>query len=82
MRVFRERLSVCVCASLPFDHSDGMWDLSVLISDHCLSIHFVFQQRIRTHLCRNHQLFFGLDSLVFFYVLNSKVIWILLNYYY
>ena len=27
VRVFRERLSVCVCASLPFGFEVGVWDL-------------------------------------------------------
>ena len=47
MRVFRERLSicacvracVCVCASFPFGFEGDMWDLIVLIPDHCLSIY-------------------------------------------
>ena len=34
--VFPERLSVCVCASVPFGSEDGMWDLIVLVRDHCL----------------------------------------------
>ena len=40
MCVFREYLSiVCVCPSFPFGFEDGMWDLIVLIRDHCLSIY-------------------------------------------
>ena len=27
---------VCVCASFPFSFADGMWDLIVLVPDHCL----------------------------------------------
>ena len=34
VRVLRERLSVGVCASFPFDFE--MWDSIVLIPDHCL----------------------------------------------
>ena len=40
MRVFRDRLSAWVCSSFPFGFESGMWDLIVLISDHCLSIYF------------------------------------------
>ena len=36
--VFRERLSICVWGSFPFSFEGGMWDLSVLIPDHCLSV--------------------------------------------
>ena len=32
--------SVCVCASVPFDFEGGIWDLIVLILDHCLSFYF------------------------------------------
>ena len=37
---FRERLSVCVCSSFSFSFEGGMWDLIVVIPDHCLSIYF------------------------------------------
>ena len=37
MRVFRERLSVYVCTSSPFGFDGGMWDLIVLVPNHCLS---------------------------------------------
>ena len=37
MRVFREHLSICVYSSIPFGLEGGMWDLIVLISDHCHS---------------------------------------------
>ena len=40
MFVFRESLSVCVCTSFSFGFDAGMWDLIVLIPDHCLSIYF------------------------------------------
>ena len=40
VRVFRERLSVCLCASFPFGFEGGMWDLSLLIRGHCLFICF------------------------------------------
>ena len=39
VRVLRECLSVCVCASFPFGFEGGIWDLIVLILDHCLSIY-------------------------------------------
>ena len=41
MGVFRGRLSICVCASFPFGFACGMWDLIVLIPDHCLSINLL-----------------------------------------
>ena len=31
----------CVCPSFPFGIEVGMWDMIVLISNHCLSIYFV-----------------------------------------
>ena len=34
--VFRERVSVCVCASLPFGFEGETWDLIVIVSDHSL----------------------------------------------
>ena len=40
VRVFRERLSVCLYASFPFGFEGGMWDLSLLIPDHSLFICF------------------------------------------
>ena len=43
MRVFRERLSICVCASFPFEV--GIWDSTVLIPDHCLSFCFSSSRR-------------------------------------
>ena len=33
--VLRKRLSLCVCASLPFCFESGTWDLIVLVSNHC-----------------------------------------------
>ena len=30
----------CVCPSFPFGIEGGMWDVIVLIPDHCLSIYF------------------------------------------
>ena len=37
MRFFRESLSIVACASFPFGFESGMWDLIVLVPDHCLS---------------------------------------------
>ena len=34
----------CVCPSFPFGTEGGMWDVIILIPDHCLSIYF-------THYC-------------------------------
>ena len=34
-------VTFCVCPSFPFDIKGGMWDVIVLIPDHCLSIYFV-----------------------------------------
>ena len=40
MCVFRERLSIFMCASFPFGFEGGMWGLIVLVPDHCLSLYF------------------------------------------
>ena len=40
VRVFRERLSMCLCASFSFGFEGGMGDLIVVIPDHCLSCYF------------------------------------------
>ena len=50
MRVLRERLSIRVCASFPFRFGGGMWDLIVLVHDHCLSIYFVDEYRCLTEV--------------------------------
>ena len=39
MCVLRERLSNCVCTSLPFGIGGGMWNVTVLIPAHFLSIY-------------------------------------------
>ena len=36
MRVFRAHILICVCASFPFGFEGRMWDVIVLIPDHCL----------------------------------------------
>ena len=41
--VFRECLSIRVCSSFPFCFEDGMWELIVLIPDHCLTFCFISQ---------------------------------------
>ena len=35
--VYRECLSIRLCASFPFGFEGGMWDLIVLIPDYCFS---------------------------------------------
>ena len=40
VRVLRERLSICVCASFTFGSEGGMWDSIVLVHDHYLSFYF------------------------------------------
>ena len=40
VRVFRERLSACVCASFLFGFEGGMFNLIVLVPDHCFSFYF------------------------------------------
>ena len=41
MRIFRERLSVYGCSFFPFFGLESeVWDLIVLIPDHCVSIYF------------------------------------------
>ena len=39
---FLNILSICVCAAFRFGFEDWMWDLVVLIPDHCLSIYFKY----------------------------------------
>ena len=36
-------LSVCVSSSFPFGSEGGMWDLILLIPDHCLSIYLEYE---------------------------------------
>ena len=36
VRVFRERLSICVYSSFPFGFEGGVWDLIVIFPDHCI----------------------------------------------
>ena len=36
-----ECVKFCVCPSFPFGIECRLWDVMVLISDHCLSIYFV-----------------------------------------
>ena len=43
---FRERLSICVYASFPFGFEAGMWDLIVLVPDHCPSFYFSVERPI------------------------------------
>ena len=33
-------ITCCMCPSFPFGIGVGMWDVIVLIPDHCLSIYF------------------------------------------
>ena len=40
-RLLRTFMNCCVFASFPFGLGGGMWDLIVLILDHCFSIYFV-----------------------------------------
>ena len=42
MHFFRERFSVCVCVSFPFDFEVGMWDLIILVPFHCPSFNFPY----------------------------------------
>ena len=37
---FVDVLSVSVCSSFPFDFEGGMWDLIVLIPNHCICSYF------------------------------------------
>ena len=54
MRVLRKRLSncvcVCVCPSFPFGIEGRLWDVIVIIPDHCLSIYFIGQARESQHI--------------------------------
>ena len=68
VRVFREPMfvSFCACPSSPFGFQGGMWDVFILIPDHCLSIYFVCTCCGIKHLCRKRKLnnvyFPGRDS--------------------
>ena len=42
--VFRKPSSICVCASFPSDFEGGLWDSTVLVSDHRLSSYFPLYQ--------------------------------------
>ena len=33
---------LCMCVSLPFGFESGMWDLIVLVPDHCLYFYFSY----------------------------------------
>ena len=37
MHLYRERLSIYICASFPYGFKGEMWDLIVLVPGHCLS---------------------------------------------
>ena len=37
-----ELVKFCVCPSFRFGIEGGMWDVMVLIPDHCLSIYFLY----------------------------------------
>ena len=45
VRVFRESLSISLCASFAFGFAGWMWDSVVLVPDHCISFHFTLYQR-------------------------------------
>ena len=38
--VLHERLSICACVSLSFGFEGEMWNLIILVPDHCLSFYF------------------------------------------
>ena len=40
VRVFRKRVSICVCASFPFGSEGGICHMIVLIPDHSFFIYF------------------------------------------
>ena len=52
VRVFFERLSICVWASLPFGFEGGMWELILLTPDPYLLSNFVTTQ---TSLLQNYE---------------------------
>ena len=43
----------CVCPSFPFGIEGGMWDVNVLIPDHCLSIYFIHFPGLNWALCQS-----------------------------
>ena len=52
----------CVCPSFPFVFEGGMWDLIVLIPDHCHSIYFSFAPFFRW--CFSHTRYLRLCSVL------------------
>ena len=70
--VFRERLSIYVCASLPFGFEGRMWDLIVIAPDHCLYFYFGLIELTRTFM------YFS----VFWYLLKPRLLtWVSKAYY-
>ena len=46
MHVFHERLSICMSASFPFGFEGGMYDLIVLVLNHCPFLTFEYKSGI------------------------------------
>ena len=46
VRVFRERLSICMYSSLPLGFEGGVWDFIVLFPGRCLSIYILLRKGI------------------------------------
>ena len=52
-------LSVSVCSFYPFGFEDGMWDLIILIPDHCLSICFIISRYLSEPILSLKYVFYG-----------------------
>ena len=55
MCVYPESLSICVCASFLSGFEGRMWDLIVLVHDHCLSFYFVMSLNINDIAKTNYE---------------------------
>ena len=44
-------ISLCVCVSFPFDFMGWLWDLIVLVPDHCLSFDCAEKSFYETSTC-------------------------------
>ena len=75
MRVLRGRLSSCECASLPFGSGGGMWDLIVLVPDHCLSFSFEYSVKFLRNLTYNITLLTDFRDFLTFLGRGPRALW-------
>ena len=66
VHIFRERLSICKCASYPLGFEGGMWDLIVFNPDHpdhCLSLLIFICVPVLVYYCKFFLLFISMGVL-------------------